>query len=176
MADVESLQLAKKRLQEGESSFIIAEELKLPILIVEDMKRSLIVNIKSQAVENRIALRQSIRNKIPKALHKAIEIMEMDFNSLQFTGETDKSAGNAKDHIAFLKVQLDAAKAVIGLAGQAVGEDFLSLYTEKEEKKKGNFKIKFDSQMLSNGATQLKSTLETIDDIEVNVDKEETKL
>ena len=42
MADVELLQLAKKRLQEGESSFIIAEELKLPILIVEDIKRSLI--------------------------------------------------------------------------------------------------------------------------------------
>jgi hypothetical protein len=168
MTDVELLQQAKERLQAGESSFLIAEDLDLPIVVVEDMRKTLVNNIKSQAVDNRIALRQSIRNKIPKALQKAVDIMDMDFNELELTGANDRSEGTAKDHIAFLKLQIDAAKAVLSLANQAVGEDFLNLYTEKEEKKKENFKVRFESEVLPDGRIKLSSSTEAL-----NLDKEE---
>lgn len=162
MSNVQSLQEAKKRLLNGESSFLVAEELNLPINLVNDMKKTLITNIKEQAIDNRIALRQSIRNKIPKAIAKAVEVMEMNFNELQITGATDKSEGNCKDHIAFLKLQVDAAKAVLSLANQAVGEDFLNLYTEKEEKKKQDFRVKFESEVLPDGRIKLSSSTEAL--------------
>lgn len=162
MSDVKTLQIAKQRLLNGESSFLIAEELELPIPIVEEMKKTLITNIKSQAIDNRIALRQSIRNKIPKAISKAVEIMDMNFRELEITGATDKSEGNAKDHIAFLKLQIDAAKAILSLANSAVGEDFLNLYTEKEEKKKQDFRVKFESEVLPDGRIKLSSSTEAL--------------
>ena len=162
MSEVIKLQQAKDRLQAGESSFTVAESLELPIAIVEDMRKTLVNNIKSQAVDNRIALRQSIRNKIPKALSKAVEIMDMDFSELELTGANDKSEGTARDHIAFLKLQIDAAKAVLALANQAVGEDFLNLYTEKEEKKKQDFRVKFESEVLPDGRIKLSSSTEAL--------------
>lgn len=171
MSDVKTLQIAKQRLLNGESSFLIAEELELPIPIIEEMKKTLINNIKSQAIDNRIALRQSIRNKIPKAISKAMEVMDINFNELQMTGATDKSEGTCRDHIAFLKLQIDAAKAILSLANNAIGEDFLNLYTEKEEKKKDNFKIKFESKVLKDGSIKLNSSAE-IEEIPFDAPKE----
>ena len=168
MNDFDKLKQAKKMLEDGISEFTVAEQLGLSLPTITELRISLQQKIQTQAIANRLTLRQSFRNKMPKALDKAIEIINMSF---------DEVAGKeCKDHIAFLKVQLDASKAILSLANQAVGEDFLSLYVEKPERKRENVESIFTSIVNEDGSTVLKATTKLLEDVEeIKEVKEEIK-
>ena len=155
MNDFEKLKKAQKMLEDGISEFVVAEELGFNLPAITELRVLLQQKIQTQAVANRMTIRQSFRNKIPKALDKAIEIMNIDFE--QVAGK------DAKDRLSLLKIQLDASKAILSLASQSVGEDFLSLYVEKPEKKKENFEVIYENQILDNGAIVMKAKTKLIE-------------
>ncbi len=141
----------KSKLKQGESTIAIASEDDIDLSLVEDQQIEYVKQIKKQAISQRITLRQSIRDNFPKSLAKAIDIMDMKFDEVLISGvNVDR-----KEHIAFLKVQLDAAKAVMSLATHVLGEDILTLWAEKEATKKSNNKIVFKAEILNDGSAQL---------------------
>jgi hypothetical protein len=149
MNDFDKLKQAQKMLEDGISEFVVAETIGIDLPTITELRISLQQKIQTQAVANRMTIRQSFRNKIPKALDKAIEIMNTKFDEVE--------GKEAKDRLALLKIQLDASKAILSLASQSVGEDFLSLYVEKPEKKKENFEVIYENQILNNGAIVMKA-------------------
>ncbi len=142
----------KKQLKNGRSSIDISEKDNIDLSVVELEQLEYIKEIKRQAIAQRITLRQSIRNKFPAALKKVITIMNYDFeNDIKMTG--DKSTRT--EHIQFLKVQLDAAKTIMGMANQVLGEDILTLWAEKEANKKSENKMVYESDILQDGRVVL---------------------
>ncbi len=162
----------KTKLKQGESTISIAEEDKIDLSIIEKEQQEYVNEIKRQALMQRITLRQSIRNNFPKALSKAIEIMNLDLEDLTASGATMSRT----EHIQLLKVQLDSAKAIMGMANHVLGEDILTLWAEKEQNKKATNTITYQSEILADGSVKLtaKSDKEIIN--QAGVDKLELKI
>ncbi len=163
----------KSKLKSGESTIAIASADDIDLSLIETEQIEYVKQIKKQAIAQRITLRQSIRDNFPKSLATAIDIMKMDFNDLHCTGFEMKRT----EHIGFLKVQLDAAKAVMSLASHVLGEDILTLWAEKEEVKKSHKKIVYQAEILNDGSAKLTAKNETdiiqqagIDKLEIDIE------
>ncbi len=141
----------KKKLKNGKSCIDIADKNNIDLSVVEQEQIEYIKEIKKQAISQRITLRQSIRDKFPSALKKAVTIMNYDFTDLEMSG--DKATRT--EHIQFLKVQLDAAKTIMSMASHVLGEDILTLWAEKEATKKSENKMVYESEVLGDGRVVL---------------------
>lgn len=140
----------KKKLKDGRSSIEIAEKDNIDQSIVDEELAGYIQEIKKQAISQRITLRQAIRNEVPAAIKKIKKIMNYKFeDDVIMTG--DKMSRT--EHIQFLKIQLDAAKSIVGMAN--LGEDILTLWAEKEAIKKSDNKMVYESDILQDGRVVL---------------------
>ncbi len=163
----------KNKLKQGNSTISIAEEENIDLEIIELEQQEYIKEVKKQALAQRISLRQSIRDTFPRSLTKAIDIMDMNLEDLQASGKDM----DFKENLSLLKIQLDAAKVIIGLASHVLGEDILTLWAEKEQVKKTDKKVVYHSEILQDGSVKLTAKDENdlvkqagVDKLEITID------
>lgn len=142
----------KQKILEGLSDLVIAKQLNCSLIDINNIRKSTTDEIKIQAVQNRLAIRQLIRDKFPQSLDKALQIMEMEFEDLA-QGSIARS-----QNIQFLKLQLDSARVVLSLASHVIGEDLLTMYNEKITEKKQNIRMTYRQEILADGSTRLTAT------------------